>query len=94
MAETAGREAFEEVLCAYAPPDREGLAKEFLSGLSIDELGFMTEFFQSSFLATSGKDGETWSGTGAFRGTEDRDHKRMMLDEFAACCGFLVKLRE
>ena len=94
MPEIDSRTALEKALLNYVPPDREAFAKDFLSGLAVDELLFLAGFFGSCRFIRSGIDLDTW---GALRyrvqafcgGEEDRNHKLMVLDEFAGWCEFL-----
>ena len=106
LAEIASRTALEKALADYIPPDREAFSKAFLSGLSNDELLFLGEFLGSCILITSAINMDTWDaichGADAFRRSrqrmtdrqrEDADHKLILLGEFAACCGFVIKFR-
>jgi hypothetical protein len=99
--EIARRMALEKALADYVPPDREALSRAFLSGLSVDELLFLAEFLGSCILISSAIRMDTWDAIGhearAFRRSreqrEDADHKLILLSEFAACCGFVIKYR-
>ena len=95
MAETASRSALENALLLYASQDREEVAKTFLHVLSVDELLFLAEFLGSCILIASSGDMNTWDAIARRANTshqgEDANHKLMLMSEFAACCGFLVK---
>jgi hypothetical protein len=106
LAETASRTALERALIDYVPRDREAFARAFLSGLSVDELMFLAEFLGSCILITSAIKMDTWDAVchraQAFHRElerrpdnqrQDTDHKLILLSEFAACCGFLIKFR-
>ena len=104
MAETASRLALESALREYAPRERQVFAQAFLEGLSVDELLFLAQFLGSCLLITSAIRMATWDAfcqrahschrdlermTAAQR--EDADHKLILMSEFAACCGFVIK---
>jgi len=106
LAETASRPDLENALSLYAARDREGVAKSFLEALSVDELLFLAEFLGSCILITSTVNIGTWNAVAhrakaVHRGLErmtpkrreDFAHKLIVLSEFAACCGFMLKHR-
>jgi hypothetical protein len=105
-AEIERRITLEEALVDSVPPDREVLARAFLSGLSIDELLFLAEFLGSCLLVTPAIKMDTWDAVshqahafrrslehGSAKQREDNDHKLILLSEFATVCGCLVRFR-
>jgi hypothetical protein len=94
MGQIVSRTALEQAVLTYVPPDRELAAKTFLSALSDDELQFLADFFGSSMFATSARSASVWKAVGGVgRRKKDDHHKRMIVAEFASCCGFAVKFR-
>lgn len=98
MAEIASRTALEQELFLYVPPDRQAFAGAFLSGLSGDELFFLSECLGSCMLIPAANQIDAWDAVcrkvhSPRRGLEDGDHKLVLLREFAAGCGFQVRFR-
>jgi hypothetical protein len=103
LAETASRTALENALFGYAPLDRQACARTFLEALSMDELLFLAEFLGSCILITSATNMDIWDAIGhraqesyrmhGRRSSDDADHKLVVLSEFAACCGFIIRFR-
>jgi len=104
LAETASRTALENALFAYAPLDRQACARTFLEALAMDELLYLAEFLGSCILITSATSMDIWDAIGhraqeshrllAKRSSsDDADHKLVVLSEFAACCGFIIRFR-
>jgi hypothetical protein len=99
------RSALENALFSYAPRAQEGAIKNFLGGLSVDELLYLAEFLGSCILIASAAKTDIWDVIVhrahacqrrvrlTARQREDTDHKLLLVSEFAARCGFLVKFR-
>jgi hypothetical protein len=106
VAETASRSVLEKALYLYAPLDRQGVARTYLAALSVDELLFLADFLGSCILITSTTEIDIWDAVSRCAQTyqsgmkkmtvkqrQKADHKLVLVSEFAACCGFLVKFQ-
>ena len=100
MAETASRLALTNSLSLFAARDRVSIVKSFLEVLSFDELLFLAEFVGSCILASWSEDCSTWDvickRASILKNGQpgDEGHKLMVLTEFAACCGVVLKFRQ
>jgi len=83
-------------LCSMVPFEQSRKARQFLLGLSIDELQYLAEFFGSCVLESEKPSRWTRAqlgqniqrfGRGQKRSGSDRQHKMILLHEFLCRCG-------
>ena len=92
------RMALEKSLVERVPEGREAFASAFLSGLSVDELLFLSDFLGSCILIASGLDIHAWDAicprAHTFRrGLDSGAHKLLLLGEFGARSGISIRFR-